>query len=99
MGRKSPFLCSLGWQRAKVAELCQLGYLSEPGNKTILKYEETELGLLSTHMFYCINKIEPSWGLLKPMCREIDHMTPEMRHYLVVQPELGTSQEWGASWL
>lgn len=26
----------------------------------VLKSEETELGLLSTHMLYCINKIEPS---------------------------------------
>ena len=54
---------------------------------------------MSTHMFYCINKIEPSWGLLKPVCREIDRMTSDMRHCIVVQPELGRPQESGTSWL
>lgn len=80
-----------------MTELCQMGYLSEPGNKTISSEVRRDRPgtLVNTHALLH-QQNEPSWGLLKPECSEIDHMTAEMRRCLVFpKPELGRPQESG----
>lgn len=74
-----------------------MGYLSEPGNKTISSEVRRDRPgtLVNTHALLH-QQNEPSWGLLKPECSEIDHMTAEMRRCLVFpKPELGRPQESG----